>query len=261
MMAEHLMHGWEPDTPASDSLLRMFVEGTAARGDALAKVVGGRSERRDGIAMADLESSSFFDNSCVLLAPCDHLDKDAVVAALREFYPPDRPVMLFSAFPTWDLRDAGLALMGHPPFMVRPAGGDLPALPEGLEIRVVDSAEEAAVFGQTIEEAYPMPGSADSALVRAYGAKELTLFNGYYGDRCVATGGTWNSEGVNDIGWISARPETRRKGVGAAITYAATFVDPAAPSVLIASDDGVGVYERMGYIRLLRLTLWFRPGQ
>jgi hypothetical protein len=197
----------------------------------------------------------------VLLAPCDYLDRDSVIDALRSFYPPERGVMLFSAFPVWDLTKVGFALMGHPPFMVRPAGGELPALPDGLEIRPVDSPEEAAVFGRTIEAAYPMPGSADAALTRAWAADELTLFNGYYGDRCVATGGTWNSEGINDVGWISAMPETRRKGVGAAITYAATFVDPSAPSVLIASDDGVGVYERMGYIRLLRLTLWFRPGQ
>jgi hypothetical protein len=55
-------------------------------------------------------------------------------------------------------------------------------------------------------------------------------------------------------------PETRRRGVGRAVTYAATFADPAANAVLIASDDGVGVYERMGYIRLLRLTLWVRFG-
>jgi hypothetical protein len=239
----------------------MFLEGTAARGDALAAAVGARAERRDGMAMADLESPIFFDNAAVLLAPCDYLDKDAVVGALADFYPAERGIVVFSAFPTWDLTDAGLELMGHPPLMVRPAGGDAPPLPEGLEIRAVDSAEEAAVFGATIEEAYPMPGAAGSALTQAYDTDALTLFNGYYGDRCVATGGVWNSEGINDVGWISARPETRRKGVGAAITWAPTLHDPASPSMLIASDDGVGVYERMGYMRLLRLTLWFRSGQ
>jgi hypothetical protein len=259
-MAEHLTHGWEDDTPASDSLVSMFLEGTAARGEALATAVGARATRRDGIAMADLESPIFFDNAAVLLAPCDYLDEDAVVGALRDFYPAERGIVVFSAFPTWDLTGAGLALMGHPPLMVRPAGGEAPPLPDGLEIRPVATAEEAAVFGSTIEEAYPMPGAAGSALTQAYDTDALTLFNGYYGDRCVATGGVWNSEGVNDVGWISAMPETRRRGVGRAVTYAATLADPSAPSVLIASDDGVGVYERMGYMRLLRLTLWFRPG-
>lgn len=257
-MAEHLTHGWEPETPASDSLLREFVEGTAARGEALAAATGGRTTRRYGIALADL-SPSFFDNTVVLLAPCDYLDRDAVFAAINEFYGPETGVLIFSAFPTWDFSTIGFALMGHPPFMVRPPGGEVPPVPADLEIRLVDSEPEAATFARTLETAYPMPGAAGSALVRGWQTQGLTLFNGYYGDRCVATGGAWNSEGVNDVGWISAMPETRRRGVGRAITYAATFADPSAASVLVASDDGIGVYERMGYIRLLRLTLWVRP--
>lgn len=257
-VTEHLTHGWEPDTPVDDSLVRIFLEGTAARGAALAEHNGGISERRDGVALVDTKSPIFFDNAAVLLAPCEHLDRRAVLAALSEFYG-DKPFSLFSAFPTWDLSDAGLTLMGHPPFMVRPPGGERPAPPVDLEIRRVDNDEEAAVFGRTIEEAYPMPGVSASPLPHAYDLDALTLFNGYYGDRCVATGGVWNSDGINDVGWISARPETRRRGVGAAITYAATFVDPTVPSVLIASDDGQSVYERMGYIRLFRMTLWIRP--
>lgn len=260
-MAEHLTHGWEPETPASDSLVRTFLEGTARRGEALAEIVGGRAVRRDGIALADLRSSIFFDNAAVLLAPIEYLDRDAVTAALREFYPSERGVVVYSAFPTWDLSSEGFALMGHPPLMVRPAGREAPQLPTDLEIRRVESAAEAATFAATIEEAYPMPGAAGSALMQAFGCPELTMFNGYYGDRCVATGGAWNSEGVNDVNWISALPEMRRRGVGAAITYAASVVRPDDPAVLIASDDGVGVYERLGYLRLLRMTLWFRPGQ
>jgi hypothetical protein len=259
-MAEHLMHGWEPETPASDSLLREFLEGTAARGERLAEIAGGSAVRRDGVALADLKSPVFFDNAAVLLAPCEYLDRDAVFAALREFYAPGTGSIIFSGFPTWDFSELGFELMGHPPFMVRPAGGELPDVPDDLEIRVVDSAAEADVFTATLEKAYPMPGASGSPLARAWDSDELTLFNGYYGERCVATGGAWNSEGVNDVGWISAMPETRRRGVGRAITYAATFADPAANSVLVASDDGVGVYERMGYIRLLRLTLWARFG-
>src|SRR5205085_1213649 len=168
--------------------LREFIEGTAARAEALAATTAGRAIRRDGIALADLNSPIFFDNTVVVLAPCDYLDRDAVFAAIGEFYPPERGVMLFSAFPTWDFSGVGFELMGHPPFMVRPAGGDIPPPPDDLEIRRVDSEAEAA-------------------------------------------------------------------------TFAATLAAPSAPAVLIASDDGVGVYERMGYIRLLRLTLWMRPGQ
>jgi hypothetical protein len=48
----------------------------------------------------------------------------------------------------------------------------------------------------------------------------------------------------------------RGRGFGAAVTWAATLADPAKPAVLIASDPGRPVYERMGYLRLMRLTMW-----
>jgi hypothetical protein len=34
------------------------------------------------------------------------------------------------------------------------------------------------------------------------------------------------------------------------------MADPARPAMLIASDLGQPVYERMGYVRLTRFTLW-----
>jgi hypothetical protein len=64
--------------------------------------------------------------------------------------------------------------------------------------------------------------------------------------------------GLNDVEWISTRPEARGRGIGAAVTWAATLADPALPAMLIASDAGQPVYERMGYLRVTRFTLWFR---
>jgi hypothetical protein len=51
----------------------------------------------------------------------------------------------------------------------------------------------------------------------------------------------------------------RGKGYGAALTWVATLADPTLPGVLIASDPGQPVYERMGYVRLTRVSMWFRP--
>jgi hypothetical protein len=58
------------------------------------------------------------------------------------------------------------------------------------------------------------------------------------------------------VEWISARPEARGRGVGAAVTWAATMADPTRPAMLIASDLGQPVYARMGYLRVTRFTLW-----
>jgi hypothetical protein len=42
------------------------------------------------------------------------------------------------------------------------------------------------------------------------------------------------------------------------VTWAATVAAPALPAVLLASDPGRPVYERMGYLPLLRATMWTR---
>ncbi len=58
--------------------------------------------------------------------------------------------------------------------------------------------------------------------------------------------------------WSTSRPIPTRAGAGfgAAVTWAATLADPSKPALLIASDPGQPVYERMGYLRLMRMTMW-----
>lgn len=257
---EHLTNGWESETDAADSLVRMFVEGTAERGEYLAVVNGGQATRRDGVALADVNSPVWYENTATLLAPCEYLQRDAVVEAIRDFFPAKRSVLVVSAFPTWDLSEMGFELVGHPPFMVRPPGQTPPPWPADFEVRPVNSSQEMAVFGRVLAEGYPMPGAEEAALTRVTDyAGPLRLFNGYLAGHPIATGGTWLSHPLNDVGFIAALPAARRKGIGAAITYAATVADPAAPAALISSDFGQRVYESLGYLRLFRMTLWLRP--
>ena len=51
----------------------------------------------------------------------------------------------------------------------------------------------------------------------------------------------------------------RGQGAGAALTWAATTAWPEQGAVLIASDDGQPVYERLGHLRIERWTCWLRP--
>jgi hypothetical protein len=51
----------------------------------------------------------------------------------------------------------------------------------------------------------------------------------------------------------------RGRGYGEAVTWAATQVGSGLPAVLIASDPGRPVYERMGFVALSRWTFWHRP--
>lgn len=256
----HLTHGWEPDLEPDDSLLRRFVLATADRSEAMALLVGGRCVRTETFCAADPGSPVIFDNAAVLLQPPTYIDLAATIQAVIAAYPADRHFVLLSAFPTPDLVPFGLELMGHPPFMLRPPGGEAPAVPEGLEIREVVDQEGLDVFVRTIVEAYPMPGGERSALADAAVLDgSIRLFTGFVNDEPVATAGARIAHGVNDVEWVSTRATHRRRGIGAALTWAATLAAPDLPAVLIASDDGQGVYEAMGYLRLVRLTMWHRP--
>jgi hypothetical protein len=258
-MSEHLTHGWEPDTPVEDSVLRRFVVANASHSRVLAEAGGGRAHLWDDLSAADAASPIIFDNAAVLLAPPPYTDLDDVVDRLLAFYPADRHWVLLCAWPTPDLTHRGLELMGHPPFMVRPAGGSAPPLPEGLRIERVRDAAGLADFVAVLTTAFGMDTRGLSLLDPAILDGPFHLLVGYLDDRPVATAGARLGHGLNDVEWVSSLAEVRGRGIGAALTWAATLAEPANHAALIASDDGQPVYERMGYLRLMRLTMWHRP--
>jgi hypothetical protein len=63
-------------------------------------------------------------------------------------------------------------------------------------------------------------------------------------------------------GWDADRVGTLRaargRGCGTALTALAVEVAPDLPAVLIASDDGQPVHEKMGFLRVTRLTMCVR---
>lgn len=256
----HLTNGWEPDLEPSDSLLRRFVLATADRGEAMAQAVGGRARRTELYSASDPASPVMFDNAVIVLQPLDYVDADGALAEALDWYPPERHVAVLSPFPTPDLSSMGLSLMGHPPLMFRPPGGAAPALPAGLVIDEVTDESGLSDFVRTLVTAYPMPGGESSGIadVRVLDTS-VRLFLGRIDGVPVATAGARIGHGVNDVEWVSTLSEFRRRGIGEALTWAATLAAPELPAVLIASDDGQRVYESMGYVRLLRLTMWHRP--
>jgi hypothetical protein len=259
-MSEHLTNGWEPDTPDDDTLLRSFVHALADRMAFMSAVTDGAVERSDDAMITCARSMIVFENGVVLLQPPSRVDLDAVIARAERIVPAAQPYVLVSAWHLPDLSRHGLRLMGHPPFMFRPAGGTAPPVPAGLEIREVRDAASLAVFLRALGDGYPMPGADGSTMAdpRVLGGP-VRLFTGFVDDRPVATAGVYVGHGLNDVEWVSTMPDARRRGYGEALTWAATLADPSLPAVLIASDDGRPVYERMGYLRLVRMTLWWRP--
>jgi GNAT superfamily N-acetyltransferase len=246
---EALLDGWEDTTPSADTLALAGLRAMADRATRWASAAGGRVRAESGLVLADAGSPCPFLNVSAAARP---VDADAAVA-LAAFFA--GPFVLVTPHATPDLRPSGLALMGHPPFMVRPAGGGAPPRPAGVTVAQVHDAAELEVFDRTLAAGYPMPPSpAPPSLLGGATRFWLARADG----EPVATAVSHTAHGVTDVEAVATLPEHRGRGIGAAVTWAATLADPAQPAVLIASDDGVGVYRAMGYLASARWTMWFR---
>jgi GNAT superfamily N-acetyltransferase len=166
--------------------------------------------------------------------------------------------MVFSPWPL-DLGAHGFAPIGHPPLMLRAAGGTEPVV-SGFHIVRATDAGTLADFERTLIEAYPVtemqPWQRGSYLRAGALDGNWRFFVGYEDGTAVATAAAHVTPSVTIVELVSARPECRGKGYGAAITAAATLTEPDRPAMLVASDLGRNVYARLGYTPLLRYTLW-----
>ncbi len=260
MGTEVLTTGWEPGVPAGDTITRRFVLAYADRITAMATRTGGRQKWVDGARMADLRSPFGYDNAVVLTRPLAESEWPGVVEAADAFFPPSRWWVVLSVFPTPDLTGHGLVRVGHPPLMLRPPGPVPPSSVPGLEVRRVDDPDTLADFRTVLVAAYGLAGVGAPAVADpALAASLLHLRVGYADGVPVATAGAAVHHGIVEVDWVATMPGVRRRGYGAAVTSAVVDVAPELPSVLIASDDGHGVYRRLGYLDLFRTTMWEHP--
>src|SRR6478735_722074 len=264
--------GWEPDTPSSDSILRGFLTNWSNLTETEIAAHGGQSLIRDDLAAFDVGRPAGFANIILFLTPFFPEGTDEIATALDDFFgftcgDKTGEVYIFSPWLTPDLRPAGWSLMGHPPIMLRAAGGEMPSLPDGLRIEEVRTESSLHAFEQVVIRGFPLeeltsfsPGSVFSTAI--LDNERTSLWLGWDCEQPVSAALTRVDEGINHVHLIATVPEARRRGFGTALTWQATLTDPTLPSVLIASDEGRAVYEKMGYLSLFRFTGWrrARPG-
>ncbi|MGH2615199.1 MAG: GNAT family N-acetyltransferase [Thermomicrobiales bacterium] len=269
----NLRAGWEPDTSVEDSLLRRFLVNWTDSIEAHGLPAGGRRLRRDDLAAVDMGRPSFGGNVATLLAPLFPEDVDEVTAVLDDFYRFSESrysgtAYLFSPWPTPDLRSHGWILLGYEPLMLRPPGGAAPPEPPGLRIEDVRDEETLLAFELAMVRGFESPeleaqGPGAVFASGILGDDRLRLWVGWEEDRPVSAAATFVAAGVNNVILVGTVPEARRRGYGAALTWRATLADPELPALLLATDEGRPVYERMGYLSLFRFVVWSRerPGQ
>jgi len=259
---EHLTNGWEPDTPPDDTLKRRAVLVHASWPIAVAHALGCPARRTDRWAGAFIGASGELTNPVILTQPVLESGAASLVAEVAELIPATTAYFLLSPWLTPDLAPHGLALLGHPPLMVRfPAPrpwGD----PEGVRVVEVRDAEALALAERVLVAGYPMPGSAPGSVLRPGLLDGTTrVWLGYVQGEPVSVAAAHQAAGATLVEYVAALPAARGRGAGAAVTWAATLADPGAPAFLVSSDDGRPTYERMGYLALERWTGWLRPAR
>ncbi len=228
-----LRNGWEDETASDDTLSLAALRAMAGRAVEWARAAGGRVRCEPGLVLADAGSPCPFLNVAAAPGP---VDADAVVAFMTAGG--ERPFVLVSPHPTPDLRGARLELMGHPPLMIRPAGGTAPAPAPGITVEEVVDAAGLATWDGVLAAGFPTPASpAPLALLGGPTRFWLARREG----EPVATALSYSGHGVVNVEAVATLAAHRGHGAGTAVTWAATVAEPALPAVLLSSDDGIGI--------------------
>lgn len=262
---EFLEDGAGARTPDGDNLLLDHARAEAAAYGALVDAAGGRIlDDEAGLHLTDLGSESPFGNVALVTRPV--LNTGAVIDRLRDFYEGARggPYLVISPWPTTNWSLDGFARVGHPPLMMRlPGEGAEPVEGTPVEgMRIVEASDRDTIrdFERTLIEAYPMPEMQPRTPEAFVGPSILDsawrLFVGYEDGVTVATAGAFVTPSLVLVELVSVRSHCRGRGYGRAISAAASSCTPDRPAMLISSDDGRGVYASLGYVPLLRYTLW-----
>lgn len=260
---EHLTTGWEPELPPDDTLVRQAVLAHASWPVEIAGALGRPTRTAPRWAGGWVGDRGALTNPVVLLQPLT--DPAGVLGEIAELFPTQVPYLLVSAWPTADLREHGLELLGHPPLMVRlPSHHRMPH-PRGVDVLEVRDDKDLAIAERILVEGYPIPDLQPLSPGDLFGPAILEgstrIWVGHVDGEPASVAAAHLQAGVTLVEFVAALPQARGRGAGGAVTWAATLADPDVPAVLLASDDGRPVYERMGYVAVERWTAWLRPGR
>jgi hypothetical protein len=258
-----LTTGWERDVAVGDTLLRRYLFHHAALGAAFTLAGGGRALDADDVSMTDLgRPGGYFNGTVLLQAPADW---DAVLARIEHFLHGGRgQACLWSAWPTPDLRARGWRLSGHPPLLARPPLATYPVpppVPADVDIRPVTSVADLAHWERAAIDGYPLPDLQD-APPGAFAARALLdderfrFFVGRDGARPVAAGVSFVSHGIASLACDATVPAARRRGFWRVLAVECLGAAPEVWTTGVFSDLSRPGAEALGFVPLLRLTLW-----
>lgn len=261
---EHLTSGWEEDVPVDDTVMRQFVLNLIDATRAAVLDLGGDVLDTPQFFAADVRRPATFFNTAVVRQPLFEESVKTFVPILNQWCSAGTGMMLLlSPWPTPDLRSHGWTLMGHPPVHLRPTGGAIPEDPPGIDIKPVTDFASLLHWEGVLIEGFPLDEMRDlpaGSLVaeRMLSHSSCRRWVAYCNDKPVGAVLAHVSHGINQVALVATLQEARRAGIGESLTWRATMADRSLPAMLMSSDEGRSVYQRMGYLPLTRFTLWYR---
>ncbi|WP_448608607.1 GNAT family N-acetyltransferase [Geodermatophilus sp. URMC 60] len=256
--AEHLTDGWEPGTPDSDSMCRRYVHHWAAECAAFAAAAGGTVVVTDSYVVTDYGRASGYFNGAVLLAP--PRDWDQLLAELDPLLAQGSgEVLLWSLWPTPDLRLRGWTLEGHPPMLLRPPASLAPVpapVPAPVEVR---SPADLARWEGVAVAGYPLDldGGALTGPELLTDPRITFLLSEEEGEP-VSASAHFVTSGLGSLAFAATLPTARGRGHWTRHALARLRLRPDLWHSGVFSDFSRPLAERLGFVPILRFTLWQR---
>ncbi len=163
--------------------------------------------------------------------------------------------------------EASLQLVYEMPEMTLGSPVEEPDLPAAVELRQLSEAGQADDYWKVAASSYVsigFPPEVFGSYTDNAGllAENVAAFIAYLDDEPVSIAMTIVSHGVAGIYWVGSLEQARGKGLGRAVTAAATnagFELGAEIASLQASPMGKPIYEAMGYETLFDYRLFMSP--
>lgn len=260
--APPLTTGWEPGLPDGDTLCLRWVRHWSDQCAAFAAAAGGTVVRDERFVLADYGRPASFFNAAVLLAPAD--DLDALLDEIESRSAGGQgDLYLWSLWPTPDLRHRGWVLDGHPPLLVRPSATTLPALREVGRPEPVRTAAALADWERVLVEGYPVPelrGSRAGALVdpALLDDPRLRFWTTCSAGTPVSISAQFVAHGVAGFALGVTMPVARRAGHWSRHARLRLHTEPGLDHVGVFSDDSRPGAEQLGFVPVIRHTVWHR---
>lgn len=259
------LSGWEGAAPEQDTALRQFILAQCAFQRSSGEALGATILETDAFIAVDSGRPATMLNFAVLKQPLFGAELEAAMEPVQALY--ERPgtsgfAALYSPLPTADLSPWGWTLAGHPPMQLRPAS--TPVLHTGsVQVERVTGSANRARFEQIIIDGFgfeEMRGSAPGSLMgpSLFEDERFSAWIGSVDGDPVSAAASMVEAGMVNVVMVATVPSGRRKGGGLAVTQAAARPELGLPGVLFSSDDGRPVYERLGYVPIMRGAFWYR---